>query len=157
MNKKKKSDLKFGDECEKIFLSKFKNIKKRSNNKMDEIDFINKKNNKKLYELKGRQYNFTDQKDWMVGMNKLIHHQKNNIDGSFIVYMLFYDGLYYWKYNDKDVLKKYCSWETRNDRGKLEKHYYFNIKRELFKKSKHNIYAPKNMELIQNIDECLIK
>ena len=137
MNNKKKSDLKFGDECEKIFLSKFKNIKKRSNNKMDEIDFINKKNNKKLYELKGRQYNFTD--------------------GSFIVYMLFYDGLYYWKYNDKDVLKKYCSWETRNDRGKLERHYYFNIKRELFKKSKHNIYAPKNMELIQNIDECLIK
>ena len=46
MNNRKLQDLKFGEECEELFLSKFKNVKKKSNDKMDEIDF--KHNTKKI-------------------------------------------------------------------------------------------------------------
>ena len=118
------------------------------------ISNIKKKN--KLAELKGRKYYFNDAKDWKVGVNKLRYHQKHNKDGEFYVYMLFYDGLYYWKYNDKEVHKKDCGWDERVDRGRIEKHFYFNIKRELFKKSKYNIVAPKDMNNLKNIEECLI-
>ena len=70
--------------------------------------------------------------------------------------MLFYDGLYFWKYNEKEVHKKDCGWDSRVDRGKTEKNFYFNIKRELFKKSKYDIYAPKDMSDVKNIEKCLI-
>ena len=155
MNSRKTNDLKFGEVCEGIFLSVFKNYKKKSSNEMDEIDFKHKKKNK-LAELKGRKYYFNDAKDWKVGVNKLRYHQKHNKGGEFYVYMLFYDGLYYWKYNDKEVHKKDCGWDERVDRGRIEKHFYFNIKRELFKKSKYNIVAPKDMNNLKNIEECLI-
>ena len=155
MNLIKTKDLKFGEVCENIFLSVFKNYKKKSNNQMDEIDFKHKTKNK-LAELKGRKYNFTDCKDWKVSMNKLIYHQKHNKNGDFFVYMLFYDGLYFWKYNEKEVHKKDCGWDYRVDRGKTEKNFYFNIKRELFKKSKYDIYAPKDMSDVKNIEKCLI-
>ena len=155
MNNRKLQDLKFGEECEELFLSKFKNVKKKSNDKMDEIDFKHK-TKKILYELKARKYNFTDCLDWKVGMNKLVYHQNNNKNGKFYVYMLFYDGLYYWKYNEKQVHKNDCGWDERVDRGKKEKNYYFNIKRKLFKKSKYDIFAPKDMSNVKNIDKCLI-
>ena len=155
MNLIKTKDLKFGEVCENIFLSVFKNYKKKSSNIMDAIDFKHKTKNK-LAELKGRKYNFTDCKDWKVSMNKLIYHQKHNKNGDFFVYMLFYDGLYFWKYNEKEVHKKDCGWDYRVDRGKTEKNFYFNIKRELFKKSKYDIYAPKDMSDVKNIEKCLI-
>tara|TARA_R110000787_G_scaffold275311_2_gene383831 strand:- start:157 stop:627 length:471 start_codon:yes stop_codon:yes gene_type:complete len=155
MNLIKANDLKFGEVCEGIFLSVFKNYKKKSSNIMDAIDFKHKTKNK-LAELKGRKYNFTDCKDWKVSMNKLTYHQKYNKGGDFFVYMLFYDGLYFWKYNAKEVRKKDCGWDERVDRGKTEKNFYFNIKRELFKKSKYDIVAPKDMSDVKNIKECLI-
>lgn len=155
MNYRKLQDLIFGDKCEKLFLSKFKNINKKSNNVMDEIDFKHKTKNI-LYELKGRKYNFEDCDDWKVSMNKLVYHQKYNKGGKFYVYMMFHNGLYYWKYNEKQVHKKDCEFCVRVDRGKVEKNYYFNIKRELFKKSKYHICSPKDMSNIRNIEKCLI-
>mgnify|MGYP000182552069 CR=1 FL=1 len=155
MNKRKVNDLSFGTKCEKLFLSKFKYIIKKSDNEMDEIDF--KHNTKNiLYELKSRKYDFEDCNDWKVSMNKLIYHQNNNKNGKFYVYMMFHNGLYYWKYDEKQVHKKDCEWAVRVDRGKVERNFYFNIKRELFKKSKYNLCSPKDMTNVKHITKCLI-
>lgn len=152
MNNRKKEDEDFGKLCEELFLSKFKYIIKNSNDKNDEIDFkhISKKI---IYELKGRKYNFTDCNDWKVGFNKLICAYENYKRYKFYIYMLFYDGLYYWKFNPKQIEKNMCGYCDRVDRGRKESNYYFNIKRELFTKSKIHIEAPKPKD---PFEECLL-
>jgi len=152
MNKVNKGDEEFGDKCEKLFLSKFKNVIKNSEDKNDEIDFKHK-TKKIIYELKGRNYNFNHCEDWKVGYNKLIYADKNYIGYKFYIYMLFYDGLWYWKFNKNEIEDKMCGYCDRVDRGKKETKYYFNIKRELFTKSKIDIKAPKPPD---PFEKCLL-
>jgi hypothetical protein len=154
MNNRKIKDIKFGEECEQLFLSKFKNVIKNSDNINDEIDFKHK-NKKIIYELKSRKYNFGDCPDWKVGYNKLVYGYKNYVlkGYDFYIYMLFYDGLRYWKFNKNEIDKKMCGYCERVDRGRIEKKYYFNIKRELFKKSKIYMKAPKPSD---PFEKCLL-
>ena len=152
MNKRNKEDEEFGDKCEKLFLSKFKNVIKNSEDKNDEIDFKHK-TKKRIYELKGRKYNFNDCNDWKVGYNKLVCADKYYQGYKFYIYMLFYDGLYYWRFNKNEIEKEMCGYCDRVDRGKKETNYYFNIKKELFTKSKIHIVAPKPPD---PFEECLL-
>tara|TARA_R110000787_G_scaffold245591_1_gene351415 strand:+ start:574 stop:1029 length:456 start_codon:yes stop_codon:yes gene_type:complete len=145
MNKRKKDDIIYGLKCEDIFLSKFKNYNK--NSRFDVIDFTHKNKNR-IIELKSRKYNFNDCPDWKIGLNKINEgHNYCKSGGEFYVYMMFFDGLYYWKYKRNKVLQKNIKLGERVDRGLLEKQLYLHINLLDFKKSKYNISCPKIPEL----------
>ena len=70
------------------------------------IDFIH--NEKKIkIELKSRNFNFDSFDDWQIGLNK-IEEMIDDKDYTYFVFFLFYDGLYYWKYNLPNLIN-HCS------------------------------------------------
>lgn len=148
-------DENFGKICEKLFHSKFTSYLK-TKNKNDIFDFINKKK-KKIIELKSRRFRFISHlKDWQIGINK-IEKAKLYYDNGYQVffYMMFYDGLYYWKYHpDKLQTDLYIGIGGRVDRDKNEEKDYYYIKSDCMKKSKKDIKAPEPPNPFAG--ECLI-
>lgn len=70
------------------------------------IDFIH--NQKKIkIELKSRNYTVDSFDDWQIGLNK-IQEMIDDKDYTYFVFFLFYDGLYYWKYNLPNLIN-HCS------------------------------------------------
>ena len=70
------------------------------------IDFIH--NEKKIkIELKSRNFNVDSFDDWQIGLNK-IEEMIDDKDYTYFVFFLFYDGLYYWKYNLPNLIN-HCS------------------------------------------------
>ena len=70
------------------------------------IDFIH--NEKKIkIELKSRNFNVDSFDDWQIGLNK-IEEMIDDKDYTYFVFFLFYDGLYYWKYNLPNLINQ-CS------------------------------------------------
>ena len=70
------------------------------------IDFIH--NEKKIkIELKSRNFNVDSFDDWQIGLNK-IQEMIDDKDYTYFVFFLFYDGLYYWKYNLPNLIN-HCS------------------------------------------------
>ncbi len=147
-------DESFGLKCEKLFHSKFPTYKK-TKNKNATFDFFNKQK-KKVIELKTRRYRFNSHlEDWQIGMNK-IYDAKKLFDMGYQVffYMLFYDGLYYWKYHpDKVETDLYIKLGGRVDRGKNEEKNYYYVKSSCMNKSKKDIQAP---EPPDPFEKCLI-
>ena len=129
---------------------------KNSNNIFDTTDFKHK-TKKKLIELKSRNYNFNDCKNWKIGLNKINEASKYyKIGGLYYVYMMFLDGLYFWRFHPNKIKQAQISRDSRVDRGKKETNDYYNINLDEFTKSKFNLYNPPNMTDIKNIKKCLI-
>jgi hypothetical protein len=147
-------DEKFGLECEKLFMIKFPHLKKIKD-EFNTFDFkyVNKKNKKYIYELKGRKYNFNSHlKDWQIGVNKIKRaKQYYEMGVNVYIYNMFYDGLYYWKYDPKRVdTDLYLKMGGRDDRNKNEKKLYYYIKSSCMKLSKKNVCSP------NPLNKCLI-
>ena len=156
MNLRKRNDDYKGELCENLFLNKFTQYKKKSNNKFDTTDFKHKTKNK-MIELKSRNYNFNHCNDWKVGLNKINEASKYfKSGGSFYIYMMFYDGLYFWKFHPDKINQKQITKDKRVDRGKTEIGIHYNIKTTEFTKSKINICNPLNLNDLKNVNECLI-
>ena len=144
-------DEEWGEKCEELFLLTI-NMYNKTKNKNCVYDFKHKKNEKNIAELKSRRYNFSWCPDWQISQHKfqqfkMLYNQGYKI----IVYNLFYDGLYYWRYTPDKAIKE-CNYRFggRDDRGKNERKPYHYIKGEFMKKSRYNIKAP------DLFDECLI-
>ena len=156
LNKRKSKDLQRGEYCEKLFLSEFKNYVKRSAYLSDAIDFKHKRK-KKNAELKSRDYNFNDCKDWKVGLNKINDARRFFLDGgTTLIYMMFYDGLYFWKFHPDKINQKQISRDSRVDRGKIETGDYYNIKLGEFTKSNRQLCNPLDLTNFKNVSECMI-
>jgi hypothetical protein len=124
---KKTEDLKFGNENEKIVLSKLrdyfksKNINKIKYN-MDTFDFIDK-DNKLIFELKSRRINKNQYYDTMIGYNKIIDGFKH-IDKGYKVYLCwkYLDKLCYYELTKDSYNEKWKRMGGRVDRNKDERH-----------------------------------
>ena len=150
MNQK---DCDFGDECERLFLTKF-GKKYNKTDRFNEVDFIHKKKDIRC-ELKGRRYTFGHCPDWQISKSKMDKGKQLYDKGiDFFIYNMFYDGLYFWKYHpDKIKNDINIRWGGRVDRNKDEqKPDYHYIKSECMKKSKYQVNAPRQKELF---DECI--
>ena len=142
MNNIKKKDLIMGKKCENMFLKIFTKFKKLD--KFNKFDFINKKK-KILIELKSRNYCFNGHlKDWQVGKNKIEEARRLSRDGySIFFYMMFFDGLYYYKFNETNLYSDaYIKIGGRNDRDQNEEKDYVFIKSDVMKKSKIDLKVP---------------
>ena len=153
MNNNNTKDILFGFKCENVFLQKFKKFKKLD--KFNEFDFFNKEK-RTLIELKSRNYCFNGRlKDWQVGINKIDEARKLKRRGyKIFFYMMFYDGLYYWKFKENKLQDDtYIKIGGRTDRDKNEEKDYVYIKSDVMKKSKINISVPLRVD---PFEECLI-
>jgi hypothetical protein len=75
-------------------------------NDREVIDFKHSEKKIKI-ELKSRNFNYRDFPDWQVGLNK-IREMTLNPEYTYFIFFLFYDGLYYWKYNLPNLIN-HCS------------------------------------------------
>jgi len=154
VNNIKTSDLNLGEICEDLFLQSYKKYKK-SKNKNAIIDFKHK-HKKKLIELKARKYKFNSHlKDWQIGINKINKACEYYNNGySIYFYMMFYDGLYFWKYNPNKVKTDlYLQLGGRVDRGRDEQKQYYYIKSDCMKPARHQIKVPEPIDIFE---ECLL-
>lgn len=126
-----KQDLELGLDCEKQlkdYLQKNEDItlmKARDNYSI--LDF-KVKNQKKLVELKSRNFHMNKYNTTMLGYNKVDFGLKMMEKGyEVIIYFLFCDGLYKWKLNDDEII---CTMPAcRRDRGifEIKDHSYIPI------------------------------
>ena len=104
-------DVDYGLQNELICQSKIENFFNEKLNKLDyynDFDFTN--NNNLLIELKSRRCKITDYSDTMISISKInkskkiIKNKNNNVE---IYYFFYYlsNELYYWKYDDKIILR----------------------------------------------------
>ena len=102
MNKQKTKDLNLGGFCEQEFLKLYGNRYNKLKNQFSVIDFKHKKK-KIIVELKARRYAFDGgigDGAWQIGKNKIQKgKQLLNKGYTFYIYMVFLDGLYYYKYD----------------------------------------------------------
>lgn len=109
-------------------------VLKYLNRKNDEDDFWvdnNVKNNRGvidfrhntknfMIELKSRNFNYNDYDDWQIGLNKIVHMMENP-EYQYVVFFLFYDGLYSWNFNIANLINNCCCKEGgTNKRGTNE-------------------------------------
>jgi hypothetical protein len=120
MNKRKASDMKFGERTEKVFLKFINNNEFKDNklikakSKTSVFDFSNENH---CVELKGRTNTYKEYQTTMVGYNKVQVAEKDKTDKKYIFFFLFTDGLYKWDFNkDEFQVKK----GGRYDRGRPE-------------------------------------
>ena len=162
MNKQKTKDLTLGDFCEQQFLKLYGSRYKKLKNKFSIIDFKHKKK-KKIIELKARRYAFnggTGDGAWQIGKNKIEKgKQLLNKGYTFYIYMVFLDGLYYYKYDPETFEDDlYIAIGGRVDRDVNEEKDYYYIKKEKFKKAKRQFSVPstESRNKLYGITECLI-
>jgi hypothetical protein len=111
-------DLAFGFEKEDTEFSRIKNAIDSNLKKTSASYVFDYESDVSLVELKSRRNTKDKYPDTMVGKNKL-DHKSDKI--KYFVFS-FTDGLYYWKYNDKDLNNGNVIFRRggRNDRGKPE-------------------------------------
>ena len=105
-------DVDYGLENERICQIKIEHFFNQKLNKLDyynDYDFTNDNNNL-LIELKSRRCKITDYSDTMISISKINKAKKlvKNKDKKFEIYFFFYylqNDLYYWKFDDKIVLR----------------------------------------------------
>ena len=161
MNQKNK-DLNLGAFCEREFINLYGNKYRKTENQYNIIDFKHKKK-KIVAELKARRYAFDGgigDGAWQIGKNKISKgKQLFNTGYTFFIYMAFLDGLYYYKYDPatfEDDL--YIAPGGRVDRETNEEKDYYYIKKNKFKKAKHQFCVPKkeSRNKFYGVTECLI-
>jgi len=162
MNKQKTKDLNLGGFCEQEFLKLYGKRYNKLKNQFSIIDFKHKKK-KIIVELKARRYAFDGgigDGAWQIGKNKIQKgKQLLNKGYTFYIYMVFLDGLYYYKYDPETFEDDlYIAVGGRVDRDKNEEKDYYYIKKEKFKKAKHQFCVPKkeSRNKLYGITECLI-
>ena len=105
-------DVNYGLENEKICFEKIQNF--FNNEKLEKLDYYNDfdftNNNNLLIELKSRRCKITDYSDTMISISKINKAKKliKNKDKKIEIYFFFYyikDELFYWKYDDKTILR----------------------------------------------------
>jgi len=146
MNKQKKKNLSLGAFCEREFLKLYGNKYRKTHNQYNVMDFKHKRK-KSVIELKARRlpfYGGIGDGAWQIPKNKIEKGQQLFNQGySFFIYMVFLDGLYYYKYDpetfDDDL---YIAVGGRVDRDKNEQKDYYYIKLDGFKKAKHQFCVP---------------
>lgn len=79
------------------------------NNEKNDREVIDFRHNEKKIkiELKSRNFKYNDFDDWQVGLNK-IEEMVKNPEYTYFIFFLFYDGLYYWKFNLPNLIN-HCS------------------------------------------------
>tara|TARA_R110000824_G_scaffold11016_1_gene48032 strand:+ start:13 stop:486 length:474 start_codon:yes stop_codon:yes gene_type:complete len=144
-NLNNEKDEVFGDICEKLFIEAYGKDWIKLPEKHLEVDFKHKKQ-KVFGELKARKYEYNRCPDWMIGKNKIeVADKLYKTKVGFVIYNMFYDGLYKWVYSPEKVITD-CNIREggRLDRGKNElKPDYYYIKKECMIKCKKNVCAPR--------------
>tara|TARA_R110001606_G_scaffold203087_1_gene351218 strand:+ start:429 stop:902 length:474 start_codon:yes stop_codon:yes gene_type:complete len=139
------NDEVYGDICEKLFIEAYGKDWIKLPGKHLEADFKHKKQ-RVFGELKSRKYEHNRCPDWMVGKNKIdLADKLYKKKVGFVIYNMFYDGLWKWVYSPEKV-KTDCNIREggRLDRGKNElKPDYYYIKKECMIKCKKNVCAPR--------------
>ena len=139
------NDEVYGDICEKLFIEAYGKDWIKLPGKHLEADFKHKKQ-RVFGELKSRKYEHNRCPDWMVGKNKIdLADKLYKKKVGFVIYNMFYDGLFKWVYSPEKV-KTDCNIREggRLDRGKNElKPDYYYIKKECMIKCKKNVCAPR--------------
>ena len=105
-------DVDYGLENEILCQSKIEQFFNQKLNKLDyynDFDFTNDNNNL-LIELKSRRCFINDYSDSMISISKINKAKKlsKNKNKNIQIYFFFYyikDELYYWKYDDKIILR----------------------------------------------------
>ena len=120
MNLIKQRDLLNGKKEEKRvkpILERFFNIELKNTTNNYVVDFCNNDN---VFELKSRNNEHNKYPDTMIGSNKIEFAKKTKKNVYFV--FSFTNGIYYWKYNPKNILIEKIS--GRKDRGKKEYKLY---------------------------------
>ena len=129
-------------------------IDNNEKNDREVIDF--KHNEKKIkIELKSRNFNYNDFDDWQVGLNK-IKEMAENPEYTYFIFFLFYDGLYYWKFNFANLIN-HCSCKE----GGTTKRGTDETTMNVFIKKEHldlisKVVINERLEKKDNDDECLL-
>ena len=131
----KELDIEFGllkeNEYYEILKDKFDNTLEKTNNKFCLFDYIGENY---YIELKSRRNTHNKYHDTMVGYNKI--HFAMNTNKIIIFCFAFTDGLYYYQFENNDVMQHKLRFDYggRNDRGVKEYKDYCYIPIELLVK-----------------------
>ena len=151
MNQIHKNNVKEGRENEEMVLNYLNRKEERwiSRPEYSVIDFSHTSKNKQA-ELKSRKFKSSAFPDWQIGANK-IQEMVDNPNTEYIVYFLFYDGLFYWKFHWTKLMTD-CEYRMGGTikRGRDETKKNVFIRKECLTKLTDKIKYP------EDFDKCML-